>query len=139
MYKAKNLITKEWVKGYLLKTNEGTYICLANQRDDDLFTYPEQCIILVDENTVCSAKNITDKNNKKAKGERKKAEVFLTVFHHLLASGEEMLYIKIRLYCGINFVISAPEKKRVFNYTLLNFYEKFIINRCIINITDILL
>lgn len=64
MYKAKNLITKEWVKGYLLKTNEETYICLANQRDDDLFMYPEQCIILVDENTVCSAKNITDKNNK---------------------------------------------------------------------------
>ena len=64
MYKAKNLITKEWIKGYLLKTNEGTYICLANQRDDNLFTYPEQCIILVDEKTVCPTKNITDKNNK---------------------------------------------------------------------------
>lgn len=64
MHRAKNLITKEWIEGYLLRTKEAAYICLPNQRDDDLFMFPEQYIILVDEETVCSSKEIKDKNDK---------------------------------------------------------------------------
>lgn len=64
MYRAKNLITKEWIEGYLVKTDENAYICLPGQRDDDLFMFTEQALILIDENTICQAKEIKDKNGK---------------------------------------------------------------------------
>lgn len=63
--KAKTLETKEWIEGYVVKTKEHTYICYADQYDDDLLIATKNIMIPVDPDTVCRFTGIVDDNNKK--------------------------------------------------------------------------
>lgn len=65
LFRAKRIDDGEWVEGFLLSTNEHTYIAYTNQFDDDLFLSPKEIFIEVDPKTVCQYTGLTDKNGRK--------------------------------------------------------------------------
>lgn len=65
LFKAKRMDNREWVKGWLFKTQEHSYIAYDMQFDDDLFLSPQNIFIEVDTNTICQYTGLTDKNGNK--------------------------------------------------------------------------
>ena len=65
LFKAKSIESSEWVYGYLLKTEEHTYIAYAQQFDDDLFLAPRNIFVPVNPDTACVFTGKSDKNGTK--------------------------------------------------------------------------
>lgn len=67
LYRGKNIITGEWVEGYIVKGNR-TYIITANAVDYMLVSASYHAnieFVEVDPETVCEFTGMTDKNGKK--------------------------------------------------------------------------
>lgn len=65
LFRGKRLDNGEWVEGYLLKTQGGTYIMEPDWWDDDLFISPKNIIRAVDPATVGQFTGLLDKNGKR--------------------------------------------------------------------------
>ena len=65
LFKAKKIVSGEWVQGYLFETQENTYIAYNNQFDNDLFLSPQNIFIVVDKDTICQYTGLKDKNGRK--------------------------------------------------------------------------
>lgn len=63
-FRGQRVDTKEWVYGYLVKTNETTFICYADEFNDDLFLSTENIFIEVIPETVGQYTELNDKNGK---------------------------------------------------------------------------
>ena len=65
LFRGKRMDNGEWVDGYLLKTQNGTYVMYSGQWDDDLFISPRNIIHSVNPDTVGQYTGLTDKHGKR--------------------------------------------------------------------------
>lgn len=65
LFRGKRKDNGEWVEGFLLKTQEHTYIAYTEQFDDDLFLASKNIFIEVIPETIGQFTGINDKNGKK--------------------------------------------------------------------------